>query len=370
MIKPLTSGQQELLNALNDDKYQIVGVFGPTGTGKTLLALSYGIEAIKQGKFKKFVIVKPIVDVVTKKEITVTELTNYAEVILSYVKDVIGEEYYSTVDELYKTGKLEILDSRFLRGRTFDDSLIFIDEVQELQPESIIELIIRIGRNSKLIVAGDPIFQSLQMQTVKDPSELIREVLLNEEDAKVVDLGVKDIIRTGAKRGLRLLIEYRLRSRSLSEDESKILNIVKQHSPDADIVTIVDLSNEKKKLGLENLTTLPDSVIVVKEGNLGRLVGKGGERINASEKDSGKKLRALELSLDFKEYIKAMHPLPWVVKYIEDADFKGNELAVKIRKETGAFMGQKGSYVRFLDEAIRKLLGVGIRVITEENENS
>ncbi|MBB5254554.1 PhoH family protein [Sulfurisphaera ohwakuensis] len=370
MIKPLTSSQEEVLKALNDDKYQIVGIFGPTGTGKTLLTLSYGIDVIKQGKFKKFIIVKPIVDIVTKKEITATELPNYHEVILSYIKDVLGPEYSTTVDELYKSGRIEILDSRLLRGRTFDDSIIFIDEVQELQPESIIELIIRIGRNSKLVVAGDPVFQSLQMKTIKDPSELVREVLLNEEDAKVIDLGVKDIIRAGAKRGLRLLIEYRLRSRMLSEEENKVLNVTKAHAPDADIITVVDLSEEKKKLGLDNLTTVPDSIIVVKEGNIGRLVGKGGERINSTEKEIGKKLRALELSLDFKEYIRAVHPLPWVVKHIEDADFKGNELVVQIKKETGAFMGQKGSYVRFVDEAIRKLLGVGIRVIAKENENS
>lgn len=370
MIKPLTSGQEELLNALNNDKYQIVGVFGPTGTGKTLIALSYGIESLKLGKYKKFVIVKPLVDVVTKKEITISELPEYREVILSYIKDVVGNQYNNDIDEFYKSGKIEILDSRFLRGRTFDDSVIFIDEVQELQPESIIELLVRIGKNTKLIVAGDPIFQSLQMQSVKDPSELIREVLLNEEDTKVIDLGVKDIVRAGAKRGLRLIIEYRLRSRNLTEEESKVLNVIKQYAPDADIITIVNLAEEKRKFGLENMNTSPDVLIVVKEGNVGRLVGKGGERINNAEKEIGKKLRVLELSLDFKEYIKAIHPISWVVKYIEDIDFKGNELVVKISKETGAFMGQKGSYIRFLDEAIRKLLGVGIRVITERNENN
>ena len=51
---------------------------------------------------------------------------------------------------------------------------------------------------------------------------------MSEENAKVVDLGIKDIVREGAKRGLRLLIEYRMRTRELSDEEEEILEEIEK----------------------------------------------------------------------------------------------------------------------------------------------
>ena len=50
-------------------------------------------------------------------------------------------------------------------------------------------------------------------------------------------------------------------------------------------------------------------MIVVKEGNTGRLIGKSGERINGIESDTKMKVRVVELKLDFKDMIRAVHPL-------------------------------------------------------------
>lgn len=73
----------------------------------------------------------------------------------------------------------------------------------------------------------------------------------------------------------------------------------------------MEYGNEKKNL---NITTegVPDAIIIVKEGYLGRLVGKKGERVNNIEKDANMKLRAVELSLDFKEMVRTIHPITWI----------------------------------------------------------
>ncbi|MEM4864277.1 MAG: KH domain-containing protein, partial [Desulfurococcaceae archaeon] len=108
----------------------------------------------------------------------------------------------------------------------------------------------------------------------------------------------------------------------------------------------------------------PDALIVAKEGYLGRVIGKGGERIEAVEADTGLKIRAIELTLDFKPLIRAVHPVSWVYKSVIDADFAGPELVVKVETDAyGAFVGQKGFHVKFLDSITKKLMGVGIRVI-------
>jgi len=204
-IKPLSKGQEELYDALIKGKYNIVGIFGPTGSGKSLISIVYALDEINEGKYKKFVILKPLIDVVTKKEITPQEFSNYENVIIGYIKDVIGGFLDTTiVDQLFNQGKIEILDSRFLKGRTFDDCIIFVDELQLIKIESLIEIILRIGKNCKLLLAGDSVFQALQENQFYDPSTIIREILLNEENAKVIDLGIKDIVRPGAKKGIKL----------------------------------------------------------------------------------------------------------------------------------------------------------------------
>ncbi len=363
-IKPLSKGQEELYDALIKGKYNIVGIFGPTGSGKSLISIVYALDEINEGKYKKFVILKPLIDVVTKKEITPQEFSNYENVIIGYIKDVIGGFLDTTiVDQLFNQGKIEILDSRFLKGRTFDDCIIFVDELQLIKIESLIEIILRIGKNCKLLLAGDSVFQALQENQFYDPSTIIREILLNEENAKVIDLGIKDIVRPGAKKGIKLLIEYKLRARKLSDIEQKILDISRMYSPDADIITILDLTENKKHFNLEKLQSIPDILVIVKEGHFGRMVGKGGERIGKIEKDLNKRIRTIELNLDFKEYIRALHPLPWIIKHIDDVDFKGNQIVVTLKKEVGAFMGQKGSYVLFLNDVMQKLLGVKLRAM-------
>ncbi len=370
-LKPLTPGQQEMLDALKNRSYEIVGFFGPTGTGKSLFSLAYGIQAVLDNEYKRFVIIKPVVDIVTGEEITMTKSPEaFMEAVKSYVQDVIGTFIeWRKIEELIKDNRIVFADSRFLRGRTFDESIVFLDDIQLMKAESIIEAVVRIGRNSRLIVAGDPVFQALR-EVQQDPAALIREVLLSEEKSRVVDLGVKDIVREGAKRGIRLLLEYKMRARPLTEEEKKIYDVVKTKSPDADIVTVLDISDLKKQfdVGSEHV---PDALIVVKQGHLGRLVGRGGERINSAEQELGKRLRGVELSLDFKDLVRAVHPTPWIWKHIEEIDFAGPNLQIKVYDDViGAMVGQRGVYVRFLDAVIRKLLGIGVRVVAVERPRS
>jgi len=362
-LKPLTPGQEEIKKTLLDKKYEIIGMFGPTGSGKSLFGIIYGIDAVLNNEYKRFILSRPVIDVVTGKELTAADIGElYYELATGYLRDILyGIVDWSTVEELVKKGKLMIVDTHYLRGRTFDDSIIFLDDAQCISVESAIEIMIRIGTNSRFIVAGDPVFQ--RTTGSRDSASLLREILIGEETAKVIDLGLKDIVRPGAKRGIKLLLESWMRSRSLSESEKQIIDIARMHAPDADIVTVVEFVNEKKTFNITSENT-PDALIVAKEGYLGRLIGKGGERIEAVEADTGLKIRAVELTLDFKPFIRAIHPVSWVYKFINDVDFAGPDLLVKVESEAyGAFVGQKGYHVKFVDAVMRKLMGVGVKTI-------
>lgn len=362
-LKPLTPNQEEIRKALLDKKYEIVGLFGPTGSGKSLFAVLYGISAVLNNEYKKFILSRPVIDVVSGKELTAADVGElYYKLATNYLGDILsGFIEWGEVEKLMNSGKIVVADTHYLRGRTFDDSIIFLDDSQCIPVESAIEVMIRIGNNSRLIVAGDPVFQ--RSMGSRNSASLLREILMNEASAKVIDLGLKDVVRPGAKRGIKLLLESWMRSRPLNEVERRILESTRVHAPDSDVVTTAEFAEYKKAFEIKS-ETVPDALIVAKEGYLGRVIGRNGERIAAIEKDVGLRLRAVELSLDLKPLIRAIHPASWVYKFISDIDFAGPSLVVKVESEAyGAFVGQRGFHVRFVDSIMNKLLGIGVRAV-------
>ncbi len=367
-LQPLSPGQEEVVRVLADKKYEIIGLFGPTGSGKSLFSIVYGIDSVLTGRYKRFIIARPIIDVVSGRELTTADLGEmYYKVASQYLEDIVsGFVEISKLHELVSQGQVVIADTHYLKGRTFDDSVILLDDAQNVPVETAIEVITRLGKNSRLIIAGDPVFQ--RSIGSRDAASMLRELLMGEEKARIVDLGLKDIVRPGARMGVRLLLESKMRSRKLDDVERQVVSSARVHAPDADIITVVNLVELKKRFNITSEHT-PDALIVTKEGTQGRLIGKGGERINAIEKEVEMKLRAVELTLDFKPFIRAVHPVSWIYKHVVDVDFAGPNLAVRVESNAyGAFVGQRGSHVRFLDAVFRSLLDVGVRCYEVEAE--
>jgi len=367
-IKPLSPGQERVKEALTSDK-DLVGIFGPTGTGKSLLAVSYGISMVARGRFRRVIVSRPVIDVVSGREFTVmSDPSGYRSLAGEYLRDVLGGFIdYGEVERLYSEEGLVLADPHFLRGRTFDDSVIILDDAQGVPPEVIVEIITRLGRNSKLVISGDPVFQRISLES-GDGASLAREILLGEESAEVVDLGLKDIVRPGAKRGVKLLLELQMRKRQLNEAERSILESARTHAPDADIVTVVDIREPKERWGIRS-EHAPDALVVVKEGHLGRFIGSGGERITAIEEDTGLRLRAIQHTLDFKEVIRAVHPVPWIHKHVRDIDFAGPQLRIEVSSGAiGPMIGQRGAHIKFIDEVFRRVIGVGVYAVEAREE--
>jgi len=361
-VKPVTPGQQKLLTALLDREKEIIGVFGPTGTGKSLLTTAYAITKVAQGEFERFVLCRPMVDIVTKKELSTAEIGEQFIILAKqYLYDILtGYIDFKEIDKLITEGKLIIADPHFLRGRTFDNAIIFLDDAQNMPPESAGELLMRMGTNSKFIVAGDPVLQK-DIPLERDGATIIREALLGEKDAIVIDLGLKDIVRPGARRGARILLEIRMRKRPLSEKEREILEVIYTHAPDADVLTVVDIRDLKEKYNIP--TELPDVLAICKMGTVGRLIGRGGEKIGKIEEDVGLHIRAVEVGLDFAPLLLAVHPLrPKIERGIIDIDLAGPSVLIRINEKiAGPYFGPKGAHIRFVNDVFQRILNIGVR---------
>ncbi|MCD6563591.1 MAG: PhoH family protein [Thermoproteales archaeon] len=358
-LVPLTKNQKELIAALRSPDLDIVGIFGPSGTGKSYISLLYGIESLMNNKYERIVLIRPVYELSTGRNYTITELHNtYNEIVLTYVRDIISDnKTYQLFKKFLDEEKISIVDPSLLIGRTFNRSFIFIDDTQFLPPVVITEALIRIGNESKLVIAGDPLFKP---NNSTNSALLARELILGEERSMVIDLGTKDIVRPGAKIGFKLYLEMMLRQRKLNNVESHAKEVILSYSPDADIITVFATRDFKKD---HNIKNSPDILIITKEEFLGRIIGKKGERIEKIQNELKMFVRATSLTNDLKNILIALHPLGWINKHIVDLDIIGPNLEVKVNiSEIGAFIGQRGTYIRFLDKCLKKLLGIGIIV--------
>jgi phosphate starvation-inducible PhoH-like protein len=155
--KPKTVNQEEYVRCLNDKNTKILFAVGPAGTGKTLLACNNAIRELKDGKIEKIVLTRPVVPV-EEEEIGFLP-GNINKKMDPWTRPIfdIFLDFYSQkdIDNMLYNNKIEISPLAFMRGRTFKNSYIIADEMQNSSPTQMIMLTTRIGEGSKMIITGD-----------------------------------------------------------------------------------------------------------------------------------------------------------------------------------------------------------------------
>jgi phosphate starvation-inducible PhoH-like protein len=156
-LLPKTLNQEAYVNLLTDPAKLIIFATGPAGTGKTMLAMLAGIKALKEGSIRKIVLTRPAVGVDDEKHgFLPGDLNQKMEPWTRPLFDVLAE-YYDRKDiaRMLDEQIIEISPLAFMRGRTFKDSWIIADEMQNATPNQMKMLLTRIGENSKMVVTGD-----------------------------------------------------------------------------------------------------------------------------------------------------------------------------------------------------------------------
>lgn len=155
-VYPKNLNQENYLLKLNDPKKMIIFATGPAGTGKTMLAVQWAIDQLKYGEATKIIITRPAVSVDEEHGFLPGDLNEKMAPWTRPIFDVF-EEYYSTVEiaKMMDDGILEISPLAYMRGRTFKNSWIIADEMQNATPSQMKMLLTRLGENSKMVVTGD-----------------------------------------------------------------------------------------------------------------------------------------------------------------------------------------------------------------------
>jgi len=154
---PKSLNQEKYIELLTDPTKHIVFATGPAGTGKTMLAMQAGVRAFKEGTVSKIILTRPAVGVDDERHgFLPGNITAKMEPWTRPLFDVI-QEYYrpQEVARMLDEQVIEIAPLAFMRGRTFKDSWIVADEMQNATPGQMKMLLTRLGEGSKIVVTGD-----------------------------------------------------------------------------------------------------------------------------------------------------------------------------------------------------------------------
>lgn len=155
-ITPKNFHQDDLLGYLEDNNVNIVFAIGPAGTGKTIVSTLAGIKELKGGNIDKFVVTRPAVSVDEQHGFLPGTLQEKMAPWTRPIFDVF-EEYYTPdqIEYMLNDNKVEIAPLAYMRGRTFKNSYIIADEMQNATESQMKMLLTRIGEGSKLVITGD-----------------------------------------------------------------------------------------------------------------------------------------------------------------------------------------------------------------------
>ncbi len=153
---PRNESQTKLMRYLNNPDCKIIMVSGPAGTGKTLFSVEQGIKHFFAGKYNKIIFTRPTVGVDEQIGFLPGTLEEKMSPWMRPIYDIF-HNFMSPKDvtELIEEQKIEISPIGFMRGRTFKNSWIVADEMQNSTISQMKMLLTRIGENTRLIITGD-----------------------------------------------------------------------------------------------------------------------------------------------------------------------------------------------------------------------
>ncbi len=203
-IKPITDNQKIVFNTWKKEKNQFL--FGAAGTGKTFISLYLALQDVMDLKkpFDKIILVRSLIpsreigflpgDEEDKSALYQVPYQNMVQ----FMFEMPNPQAFSTLyDRLKGQASLFFLSTSFLRGLTFDNSIVLVDECQNLNFHELDTIITRIGQNSKIIFCGDFAQTDLVKTNEKNGLHDFLRILDEMDEFNCIEFTIGDIVRSG-----------------------------------------------------------------------------------------------------------------------------------------------------------------------------
>ena len=203
-IEPLTNNQKLLFNAYAENKNIVA--YGCAGTGKTFITLYNAIKDVLSPTtpYEKIYIVRSLVatreigflpgdheDKSTLYQIPYKHMVKY---MFEMSSDADFEMLYGN---LKTQGTIDFWSTSFIRGTTFDNAIIIVDEYQNLNFHELDSIMTRVGQDSKIMFCGDATQSDLTKTNERNGIMDFMRVLRLMPSLDIIEFGVEDIVRSG-----------------------------------------------------------------------------------------------------------------------------------------------------------------------------
>lgn len=188
-----TETQKRYINAIKS--FPLTFGIGPAGTGKTYIAGALAAQMIENKSIETIIVTRPAVEAGESLGFLPGELDQKYEPFIAPFRMVLEERLgKGMVEYMIKSGRLQALPIAYMRGRTFKDAFVILDEAQNTTPRQMKLFLSRIGSNCKTVVDGDP-----NQVDLSGPSGLTDATrrLKHIPSIKVITFTRDDIVRSG-----------------------------------------------------------------------------------------------------------------------------------------------------------------------------
>ena len=203
-IKPITDNQKEVFSTWKKGLNQFL--FGAAGTGKTFVSLYLALQEIMDLKkpADKVILVRSLIptreigflpgDEEDKSALYQVQYRNMGQ----FMFEMPNEQAFNGLyDKLKSQGSLYFLSTSFLRGLTFDNSIIIVDECQNLNFHELDTIITRVGQDSKIMFCGDFGQTDLIKNNEKNGLHDFMRILEEMKEFNCTEFNIGDIVRSG-----------------------------------------------------------------------------------------------------------------------------------------------------------------------------
>lgn len=191
LLRPKNENQEKLIKSIRNNNITIAN--GVAGTGKTFIGASLAIEMLQAGLVSRIILTRPYVPAGEKLGFipgTIEEkFAPYLEPYLDTFVDRVGRQL---VNAMLTDGRIQAKPISFIQGKTFNDAIILVDEVENATADQIKLILTRMGEGTKAVLMGDV------QQTYISNSGFVKaiEILKNVPKLGIITFAVSDVVRS------------------------------------------------------------------------------------------------------------------------------------------------------------------------------
>ena len=203
-VKPITDNQKLVFESYKKGLNQFL--FGCAGTGKTFVSLYLAFQEVLKNEtpYERVVVVRSLIPTREigflpgdEEDKAALYQVPYSNMVQFMFKQPNEQAFSMLYDRLKAQGSFYFLSTSFLRGLTFDNSIIIVDECQNLNFHELDTIITRVGQDSKIIFCGDFMQTDLTKMGERNGLHDFLRILEEMKQFNCVEFDIGDIVRSG-----------------------------------------------------------------------------------------------------------------------------------------------------------------------------